>query len=102
MTLKSSALGFVVLLFAMPVFGADGDALYAEKGCNTCHGPTGNEPIVATYPRIAGQNREYLVRQIQDIKDGSRDNGASVAMQVMVANLSDAEIAAIADYLSKL
>ena len=99
---KPAAQGIVFLLFGMSALAGDGEALYAEKGCNTCHGRSGNEPIVPTYPRIAGQNREYLVRQMQDIKDGSRDNGASAALRALVANLSDDDIAAIADYLSKL
>lgn len=102
MIAKAATLGFFLLLFGMHALGAEGEALYTEKGCNTCHGVTGNEPILPTYPRIAGQNREYLVRQMQDIKDGSRDNGASAAMRLLVANLSDDEITAIADYLSKL
>ena len=81
---------------------ADGERLYAANACATCHGETGDEPLLPTYPRIAGQNREYLVRQMQDIKSGARDNGQSVAMRALVTNLSDDDIVAIADFLSKL
>ena len=55
-----------------------------------------------TYPKVAGQNKEYLIRQMNDIKSGARNNGASVAMRALVANLDDDDIAAIAAYLSKL
>jgi len=97
-----TSIAIILFLAGTSAFGADGGTLYTANGCNTCHGATGDEPILPTYPKIAGQNREYLVRQMQDIKDGSRDNGASIAMRALVANLSDDEIAAIADYLSKL
>lgn len=81
---------------------ADGEKLYAQKACATCHGPTGNEPILPTYPKIGGQNLDYLVRQMNDIKSGARDNGASVAMRVLINDLDDADIDAIAKYLSEL
>ena len=52
------------------------------------------------YPRLAGQNKEYLIQQMHDIKSGKRDNGQAAVMKPIVANLSDDEIAAIAEYLS--
>lgn len=79
---------------------ADGRVLYEQRGCGACHGPTGDEPLTPTYPKIRGQNKEYLIRQIADIKSGDRDNGASIAMRGLVANMSDEEITAIAEYLS--
>ena len=87
---------------ATPALAADGEELYAQNACASCHGPTGNEPILPTYPKIAGQNKTYLVNQMNDIKSGDRDNGASIAMRGVVANLSDDEILAIAEYLSSL
>ena len=91
-----------ILLLAVSAAAADGKTLYTENACGACHGPTGNEPIMPTYPKVAGQNREYLIRQMNDIKSGARNNGASVAMRALVANLDDDDIAAIAEYLSKL
>ena len=81
---------------------ADGEKLYVASACAACHGPTGNEPLVPSYPKIAGQNREYLIRQMNDIKSGARDNGQSVAMGALIANLGEDDIVAIAEYLSKL
>ncbi len=92
-----------LLLFAAnAAAAADGAKLYAEKACATCHGPTGNEPIVPSYPKIAGQNQDYLLRQMIDIKSGARDNGASVAMRALINDLDEADIQAIAKYLSEL
>jgi cytochrome c len=52
------------------------------------------------YPKLNGQNKEYLAAQTKDIKSGARANGMSMAMKAMVANVSDEEIDAIAAYLA--
>ena len=52
------------------------------------------------YPKIAGQNKEYTVQQMKDIRDGGRTNGMSAAMKPMVASVSDAEIEEIATWLA--
>ncbi|WP_404341412.1 c-type cytochrome [Pseudoalteromonas mariniglutinosa] len=81
---------------------ADGEALYTAKMCQTCHGAEGKAPIMALYPKINGQNKEYLVAQMKDIKSGARSNGMSAAMKAMVANVSEDEMVAIAEYLSQI
>ncbi len=93
------ALGGLVSFSSM---AADGEALYTAKLCQTCHGAEGKAPIMGAYPKINGQNKEYLLNQMKDIKSGARANGMSAAMKAMVANVSDAELEAIADYLSKV
>lgn len=80
----------------------DGKKLYSEKTCNACHGPLGNKALMPDYPKIAGQNKAYIVKQMQDIKSGARANGNSAAMKGVMHLVSDAEIEAIADYVSKL
>lgn len=80
----------------------DGKALYTAKLCMTCHGDEGKKPILPTYPKLNGQNKEYLIEQVKLIKDGSRSTVASSAMKAMIATLSDEEIAAISDYLSNV
>ncbi|MBE0457814.1 MULTISPECIES: c-type cytochrome [Pseudoalteromonas] len=81
---------------------ADGAALYTAKLCQTCHGPEGKAPIMAMYPKLNGQNKEYLVAQMKDIKSGARSNGMSAAMKAMVANVTEEEMTAIADYLANV
>ena len=53
-------------------------------------------------PKLNGQNKEYLLAQMKDIKSGARSNGMAAAMKAMVANVSEEEMAAIADYLSQV
>ena len=49
----------------------------AERGksiattCLACHGETGNS-MAAAFPNIAGQNEQYLLKQLIDVRDGMR------------------------------
>ncbi|MEI8642145.1 c-type cytochrome [Pseudoalteromonas sp. Hal099] len=87
--------------FSFNAAAADGEALYTQKMCQTCHGAEGKAPIMGAYPKINGQNKDYLVAQMKDIKSGARSNGMTAAMKAMVATVTDEELEAIADYLSK-
>lgn len=102
--IKSAALlatGLVVMM-SSTAFAADGKALYTAKGCTACHGADAKSPIMPTYPKIAGQGKEYLVQQMTDIKSGKRNNGQSAVMKGIMAGVSEDEIKALAEYLSGL
>jgi len=92
----------LVLAGAGSAAAADGAALFKEKGCISCHGPEGSKPTASNYPILKGQNEAYLVQQIKDIQSGARDNGMTAMMRPIVKPLSEAEIKAIAAYLSSL
>lgn len=79
---------------------ADGEALYTAKMCMTCHGAEGKAPIMATYPKLAGQNADYCTNQVKDIRDGKRTNGMTMAMKPMVAAVTDEEVGEICSYLA--
>jgi cytochrome c len=101
--MKQLIIAAVLGVFALaPAYAADGAALYKEKTCSACHGATGTKPLMPDYPKVAGQNAKYLEKQMHDIKSGARANGNSAAMKGVMHLVSDAEITAIADYLSKL
>ena len=87
---------------AAPASGLDGAALYKEKTCVACHGKDAKTPLLPEYPKLAGQNEAYIVRQIQDIKSGARNNGNTAAMQGVLHLVNDDEIKAIAAYLAGL
>ena len=80
---------------------AEGAALYKSKGCPTCHGQDGSHPVIQDYPVIAGQNANYLLRQMRDIRDGRRTNGLSQNMRTVVAEVTDDQFEAIARWLEK-
>ena len=100
---KVMALVALAALVSSPAMAAlDGAKLYGEKTCNACHGPDGKKPLMPNYPRVAGQNAAYIEQQMKDIKSGARNNGQTAAMKGVMHLVDDAEIKAIADYLSKL
>jgi cytochrome c553 len=39
--------------------------------CAACHGADGNS-AAPTFPKLAGQGEKYLLKQLQDIRDGAR------------------------------
>ena len=80
----------------------DGATLYTERGCVYCHGPAGKEPVLTEYPKLAGQNKEYLLQQMLDIKSTARKNGYTGMMQPAILSISDEEFAVIAAYLAAL
>jgi cytochrome c len=80
----------------------DGPTLYKSKTCVACHGPDGAKPILPTYPKIAGQNKEYAIAQMKDIKSGARNNGQTAAMKGVMHLVSDEEIAILGEWLSTL
>ncbi len=81
---------------------ANGADLFKTKTCIACHGVDAKTPIMSTYPKVAGQNEQYLIAQMTDIKSGARSNGQAVAMKGIMPLVSDAEIVAIAKWLSGL
>jgi cytochrome c553 len=64
--------------------------------CATCHGVLGQStsPI---FPSLAGQNPEYLVKQLKDFRSKKR---VSETMAPQVADLSDDNINALAAFFS--
>jgi cytochrome c553 len=66
--------------------------------CSSCHGP-GGQSISSTFPRLAGQQQQYLETQLKDFRDHKRaDPHAKTYMWGMAARLTDPMVAAIAAY----
>ena len=85
-----------VALWAMTgVAHAQADEARATKGiggsCFLCHGAEG-ESASEVFPRLAGQNAEYIAKQLENFKSGKRK---SSAMAPMVAELSPDDMAAL-------
>lgn len=77
-----------------------GKKLY-QNHCTQCHGDTALGNNDAFFPRLKGQHHAYLLRQLKWIRDGYRKNSNPVMLE-KVKKLSDTELSAIADYLSRL
>jgi len=72
-----------------------------ERECTSCHGPFGEGDAEKFYPVLAGQHYKYLLRQVEDIQQKRRRN-ANPDMVKVVVELSDEELQAVVDYMSRL
>jgi len=94
----------VIFVFSMLIGGflpvlalaqVEGDAAAGQAKsalCATCHGSDGNSEL-AINPKIAGQNANYLFKQLMDFKSGAR---TGVTMAAMVMSLSEQDMADLA------
>ncbi len=96
--MKKTIFALGLLTAAWSAHAADPElakAVIKEK-CQLCHGAEG-EASSAIYPRLAGQNHNYLVKQLKNFRDGKRK---SDTMNEMTKDLLDEEIEALAKYFS--
>ena len=89
------------LLAASPATRAAGDAeAGAAKAalCAACHGQKGvsGNPL---WPNLAGQQEQYLAKQIRAFRDGERTD---VSMQPFVSVLTDQDIEDLAAHYASL
>ena len=93
-----SSIAFVVAACALGLAGAgwaqEGEARARQiigGSCFLCHGAEG-ESASAVFPRLAGQNAEYIAKQLENFKSGKRQ---STAMAPMVEKLTPEDMAAL-------
>jgi cytochrome c553 len=67
-----------------------------QNVCAACHAPDGNS-VITLNPKLSGQHPEYLLKQLNNFKEGTR---ANAVMSGMVANLSAEDMQNLAEYFS--
>lgn len=74
-----------------------GDASKGIPACAACHGPHagGND----TYPRLAGQHAQYLMKQLRSFQNNMRD---VAVMHGVASGLKGNDVEAVAVYLQSL
>lgn len=103
LTTSAAVLGLVLSLpMGNAALASDGASLYVERTCIACHGAEGKAPVMDEYPVLAGQGEVYLLKQMQDIKSGTRDHAHTAAMKNVMHLVSDEEMAVIAKWLAEL
>ena len=83
-------LSAVIGALAPSLMLAQGDAAAGQAKaalCATCHGNDGNS-VLAINPKLAGQNANYIVKQLMDFKSGARA-GPTMAAMVLTINQQD-------------
>lgn len=78
--------------------------LMQKAACVSCHGPNLSRPIDPSYPKISGQNADYLFVALKAYKT---DNNPSVGrsngvMGAIAKQFSNAELKALARYVGSL
>ena len=76
-----------------------GAAKAAETLCTMCHG--GGFKGQNEMPRVAGQQHDYIMKQLRDFKERRRTNDAG-NMTSVARTLSDEDIEDLAQYLATL
>ena len=73
----------------------------AEGQCAACHAKEANwnSPIDPSYPKLAGQYKDYIVQALTQYKNGSRKNGI---MAGQAAALTGKEIDDLATFFASL
>ena len=78
----------IASLASLAALGSAHAAGDAEAGkaksaaCAACHGPDGNS-VAPTFPKLAGQHADYLVKQLKEYKSGERQNATMNPMSVI-------------------
>ena len=67
--------------------------------CAACHGPTGGG-LPKQFPRLGGQHADYTQAQLRTFRTGERANAPM--MMTIATKMTDAEMAAVADYIQGL
>ena len=81
----------------------NGKALAEKYSCAACHGKDFNSPIDPSYPKLAGQHKDYLQHALTAYKRGDAPNGRSNAIMTgQVKPLTNKDIQDIAAYLHSL
>lgn len=107
MIILKSALSVAITLLAVSLFSTQAHAQTgsAEAGqgkvavCLACHGQSGNDSLLPNVPKLGGQGEKYLLKQLQEIKSGTR---AAPLMTGMLNALNEQDLADIAAYYASL
>jgi cytochrome c553 len=106
---KHRAATFIAVLsglgLVLPLAPASAERGNAEAGknkvatCAACHGADGNGGADPTWPKLAGQNADYVAKQLADFKSGVRKDPI---MQGMAAALSPQDMKDVGAYYEGL
>lgn len=79
-------------------------ALLAKGGCASCHGENFSKPIDPSYPKIAGQNGDYLYAALRAYQAEGKNlvGRKQPIMNGMVKQFTAAELKVMANYIGGL
>jgi cytochrome c553 len=94
---KSSSAGLPAGRIAVGEQLANAKGKATGQSCVDCHGPDGNAPIDASYPKLGGQYADYLAHALQQYRKGERQHAL---MTPQATALGDQDIADLAAFFA--
>lgn len=96
-----------IVIAAFAAFAAQGvlaadvaaGAKLADAQCAACHGKDGKTPTDPSYPKLAGQYPDYLLKALNDYQKGLRKNAI---MGAIAKPLSKADMQNLSAYYGSL
>jgi cytochrome c553 len=89
-------------LLALDLEGNLEDGLDVYEVCSACHLPEGWGSKDGTFPQIAGQLKNVIIKQLADIREGNRDNPTMYPF-ALPQSIGDAQaLADVAAYMERL
>ena len=80
-----------------PAAAADDSPALVKTQCAICHGERGESTNVQ-FPQLAGQNAQYIRKQIEDFREGRRSHEA---MTVISKGITDSQIEALSQFFQR-
>jgi len=106
MTAASRLFAILALFATVGTSQASTDTVAAGRDkyvqCASCHGSDGRSTVMGNYPKIGGQNLEYLESALRAYRDGRRQGSYAALMIAVAKQLSDQDIADLAAYVQSL
>lgn len=68
------------------------------QACSACHGDQGRATPEGYFPRLAGKPADYLLRQMQNFRDGRRNH---TQMRYLMAHLTDDYLREMAEFFAR-
>lgn len=95
----------VGLLLLVATFHLRAETLIETAACAACHGDRGQGNSALGAPRLAGQQPDYLLRQLQAFKNGQRgydpQDSHGAQMRAVIADLADSQLEPLARYYAQ-
>lgn len=76
-----------------------GDSSRGLVACSACHGVRGNGLNLAGFPRLAGQQPDYIKAQLEKFRDDNRNNDMNGMMRDVAKKLTDDDIDVLSKYV---
>jgi cytochrome c553 len=100
---KNVLIALSLAVFSLSATAADINAgkAKAEAQCAACHAANNdwNKPIDPSYPKLAGQHKDYLIEVLKQYQNGGRNNAIMVGQS---ATLSKDDISNLSAFFASL